>query len=102
MPSRKLVIPLLLSVFVAAVVWHWPRQPMWRGPANAGRVGAISPDGKVLVTTRLEDTDPVLMRWDIESGALLSEAVLPCDTADSRTAASKNLAMRSNSFRDAF
>ncbi len=72
------------AVSAAALVWLWPQQPLWRSPANVGRLNCFSPDGAVVVTTFAPPhekqiyPDPVISRWDAVTGDPLSRVVLNC------------------------
>ncbi len=78
------VFAVLAAVFAAALVWLWPQQPLWRSPANVGRLESFSPDGSVIVTSLTPppdvngNPDPVVYRWNAQLGELVSRVELPC------------------------
>ncbi len=84
----------LVGLFAAWATWAWPDAPLWQSGPDAGRLEGFSPDGHVVVTTRipppnagLRFPDPEVSRWDAATGTLLSRAVLPCAAPDGVKAA---------------
>ncbi|MCI0640898.1 MAG: hypothetical protein L0Y72_13605 [Gemmataceae bacterium] len=74
---------VLVGIAAAAAAWHWPHGPLWRSGPHAGRLHHFSPDSRLLITTRIPFVDgwytnPVVYRWNVETGKLLSRVEMPC------------------------
>ncbi len=68
----------------AVLAWGVEQRPLWRSHANAGRLEGFSPDDRVLVSSEIPAPennrwpDPVVSRFDAQTGKLLSRANMAC------------------------
>ncbi len=84
MRLRWYILAALAAAMATIVVWAWPDGPMWRSGPNAGRLQDFSADGQILITSFIPNLtpqgrpDPIVWRWNVETGELLSRVVFPC------------------------
>jgi hypothetical protein len=83
MRFRWWLLATLSGAAMATAIWLWPVKPIWRSGPGVGYLQGMSPDGRVLVTTvdtRLDrrPADPLVCRWDAETGQLISKVSMKC------------------------
>src|SRR6266568_3949245 len=82
MLKARHILAFLAGVLAAAAVWCWPISPLWRIGPVLGWLHGFTPDGRTVITWSGEDkpgkANPVMSRWDADSGRLISRVELPC------------------------
>src|SRR5579864_2189966 len=90
---RLPVAAALIGACAAWAAWAWPASPLWRSGPEVGLVEGFSPDGQVVVATRVPQSadgihfpDPEVCRWDAATGAVLSRTRFVCDARSAKAA----------------